>query len=175
MRKLFPCIFLLSLFIELVGINTAIADSFSTSNEIASPSLNSSAVVETAKPEEYDAYQTAYAKLKRQDYEGAIKAYSAFITAYPASALSSNSYFWLGKAYETQNDLNNAQQAYEKVVSDYPQSNKTPDALYALGKVYFLKGDKTKAKATLQQVIDNYGTGDGGAPQAARQFIQTKF
>ncbi|HEY3700303.1 MAG TPA: YbgF trimerization domain-containing protein, partial [Spongiibacteraceae bacterium] len=82
------------------------------------------ATMETAKPEEYEAYQLAYAKLKGQDFNGAIKGFNAFLAAYPNGSLAPNSYYWLGKAYllVQPQDLNKAQQAFAKV-GDYPQSN----------------------------------------------------
>lgn len=140
------------------------------------PAPAPTATMETAKPEEYEAYQLAYAKLKGQDFNGAIKGFNAFLAAYPNGSLAPNSYYWLGKAYllVQPQDLNKAQQAFAKV-GDYPQSNKVPDALYELGKVYFLKGDKAKAKTLLQQVIDNYGASGSSAPQLAKQFLDQNF
>jgi tol-pal system protein YbgF len=128
--------------------------------------------MQTAKPEEYEAYQKAYAKLKGQDFGGAIKAFNSFIETYPGSTLAGNAYYWLGKAYlQPPQDLNKAQQSFTKVVGDTPQHTKAPDALYELGKIYYLKGDKAKAKTVLQQVIDNYGTSGSTAPQLAKQFL----
>jgi tol-pal system protein YbgF len=142
----------------------------------AVPAAAAAVQMETAKPEEYEAYQIAYAKLKGQDFNGAIKAFNSFLTTYPNSPLAANSYYWLGKAYllAQPQDLSKAQTAFAKV-GDYPQSNKVPDALYELGKVYFLKGDKAKAKTTLQQVIDNYGASGSSAPQLAKQFLDQNF
>ena len=132
--------------------------------------------MQTAKPEEYEAYQKAYAKLKGQDFPGAIKAFNSFIETYPSSTLAGNAYYWLGKAYlQPPQDLNRAQQAFTKVVGDSPQHTKAPDALYELGKIAFLKGDKPKAKTLLQQVIDNYGTSGSTAPQLAKQFLDQNF
>jgi len=125
-----------------------------------------------AQPEEYEAYKQAYAKVKSQDFSGAIKAFSAFLASYPNSTLAPNAYYWLGELHlQTPPDLNAAQQAFTKVVGDYPQNNKAPDALYKLGKVYFLKGDKTKSRQLMQQVIDDYGSSGSSAPQLAKQFL----
>lgn len=142
----------------------------------AVPAAAASSTMETAKPEEYEAYQIAYSKLKGQDFNGAIKGFTAFLSKYPNSSLSPNSYYWLGKAYllAQPQDLNKAQVAFTKV-GEYPQSNKVPDALYELGKVYFLKGDKPRAKTVLQQVIDNYGASGSSAPQLAKQFLDQNF
>lgn len=140
------------------------------------PAVAAPATMETAKPEEYEAYQVAYAKLKSQDFNGAIKGFNAFLAQYPNSSLAGNSYFWLGKSYllVQPQDLNKAQIAFTKV-GEHPQSNKVPDALYELGKVYFLKGDKPRAKTLLQQVIDNYGASGSNAPQLAKQFLDQNF
>ena len=140
------------------------------------PTAASPATMETAKPEEYEAYQIAYAKLKSQDFNGAIKGFNAFLTQYPNSSLAGNSYYWLGKSYllVQPQDLNKAQVAFTKV-GEHPQSNKVADALYELGKVYFLKGDKPRAKTLLQQVIDNYGASGSNAPQMAKQFLDQNF
>jgi tol-pal system protein YbgF len=128
--------------------------------------------MQTAKPEEYEAYQKAYAKLKSQDVGGAIKAFNSFIATYPGSTLAGNAYYWLGKAYlQPPQDAAKAQQAFTKVSGDLPQHTKAPDALYELGKIAYSKGDKAKAKSLLQQVIDNYGTSGSTAPQLAKQFL----
>lgn len=142
----------------------------------ATPAAAAAAGMETAKPEEYEAYQIAYAKLKGQDFNGAIKGFTAFLARSPNSTLAPNSYYWLGKAYllVQPQDLEKAQVAFTKV-GQYPQSNKVPDALYELGKVYFLKGDKARAKTLLQQVIDNYGASGSSAPQLAKQFLDQNF
>lgn len=142
----------------------------------SSPAATTPATMETAKPEEYEAYQIAYAKLKSQDFNGAIKGFNAFLAQYPNSSLAGNSYYWLGKSYllVQPQDLNKAQVAFTKV-GEHPQSNKVPEALYELGKVYFLKGDKPRAKTLLQQVIDNYGASGSNAPQMAKQFLDQNF
>jgi len=129
-----------------------------------------------AQPEEYEAYKQAYAKVRSQDFSGAIKAFNAFLGSYPNSTLAPNAYYWLGELHlQTPPDLNAAQQSFTKVVGDYPQHNKAPDALYKLAKVYFLKGDKAKAKQLMQQVIDDYGSSGSQAPQLAKQFLDQNF
>jgi tol-pal system protein YbgF len=132
--------------------------------------------MQTAKPEEYEAYQKAYAKLKGQDFGGAIKAFNSFIATYPGSTLAGNAYYWLGKAYlQPPQDATKAQQAFTKVAGDFPQHTKAPDALYELGKISYSKGDKAKAKSQFQQVIDNYGMSGSTAPQLAKQFLDQNF
>lgn len=128
------------------------------------------------KPDEFEAYKQAFAKIKAQDFSGGIKSFNAFLTDYPNSTLAANAYYWLGELYlQTPQDLNGAEQAFNKVVQVYPQHNKAPDALYKLGRVYFLKGDKTKSKQVLQQVIDEYGSSGSSAPQLAKQFLDQNF
>jgi tol-pal system protein YbgF len=132
--------------------------------------------MQTAKPEEYEAYQKAYAKLKSQDVGGAIKAFNSFIATYPGSTLAGNAYYWLGKAYlQPPQDAAKAQQAFVKVSGDLPQHAKAPDALYEQGKIAYAKGDKAKAKTLFQQVIDNYGTSGSTAPQLSKQFLDQNF
>ena len=140
------------------------------------PTSTSTSTMEMAKPEEYEAYQLAYAKLKGQDFNGAIKGFNGFLTTYPNSPLAPNSYYWLGMAHLRVKpiDLDKAQTAFTKV-GGYSQSSKVPDAMLELGKIYFLKGDKPRAKTLLQQVIDNYGASGSQAPQAAKVFLDQNF
>jgi tol-pal system protein YbgF len=130
-----------------------------------------------ANPQEYEAFQVAFVKLKAQDFPSAIKGFNAFIASYPSSTLTPNAYYWLGKAYLLQAapDTAKAQAAFTKVVGDHPQNDKAPDSLYELGKISFQKGDKPKAKAQLQQVIDNYGASGSRSPQLAKQFLDQNF
>lgn len=142
---------------------------------VAAPAPAASGM-QTAKPEEYETYQKAYAKLKGQDFSGAIKVFNSFIATYPGSTLTGNAYYWLGKAYlQPPQDAAKAQQAFTKVSGDFPQHAKAPDALYELGKIYYSKGDKAKAKTLFQQVIDNYGASGSTAPQLAKQFLDQNY
>lgn len=132
--------------------------------------------MQTARPEEYEAYQKAFTKLKGQDVTGAIKDFNSFLATYPNSSLGGNAYYWLGMAYlRPPQDAAKAQQSFSKVVTGMPQHLKAPDALYELGKLSFAKGDKAKAKAQMQQVIDTYGTSGSTAPQLAKQFLDQNF
>lgn len=131
----------------------------------------------TARPEEYDAYQKAFTKLKGQDISGAIKGFTGFLSTYPNSSLAGNAWYWLGKAYlqPPSVDSAKAQQAFTKVVADMPQHAKAPDSLYEIARIHFAKGDKARAKSLMQQVIDNYGTSGSTAPQLAKQFLDQNF
>jgi tol-pal system protein YbgF len=146
-------------------------------NAAAIPTAPAAGGMAVANPQEYEAFQVAFVKLKAQDFPGAIKGFNEFIAKYPSSSLTPNAYYWLGKAYLLQAapDSAKAQTAFTKVVGDHPQNDKAPDALYELGKISFQKGDKAKAKAQLQQVIDNYGASGSRSPQLAKQFLDQNF
>lgn len=62
----------------------------------------------------------AEARFQEKDYPGAIKAYGAFIQAYPAHDMVPAALMKIGAAYRALGDYDNARSAYQKVAAGYP-------------------------------------------------------
>ncbi|MGA7826050.1 MAG: tol-pal system protein YbgF [Geobacteraceae bacterium] len=111
-----------------------------------------------------EAYLKAFGLYSADKYEEAIKSFTAFIKAYPASEYAANAQYWIGECYYTRSDLPNALESFEKVISNYPQGNKVPDAMLKAGYTLFAMKQPEKATPLLQSLISKYPN----SPAAAR-------
>ncbi len=102
------------------------------------------------------AYEQAFALLKEGKYDQAIKAFDAFVQAYPASPYVPNAQYWAGEARYVQGDLKGAMQQFEKVVQGAPAHPKVPDALLKMGFVLYDQKDYAKAREVLTRVKEQF-------------------
>jgi tol-pal system protein YbgF len=93
--------------------------------------------------------------LKEKDYQGATKAFKAFLAQYPESVYTANAHYWLGQLYFSKNNFEQANQEFT-AVSEFKDSNKRADALLKLGLIAQKEGNGNQAKQYFQQVIDTY-------------------
>ena len=126
---------------------------------------------------EGEAYRAAYALVRGQQFDSAVKAFEQFLRDYPAGKYAANAHYWLGELFlvvEPQ-DLESSRQSFTLLLSQYPQNSKAPDAMYKLGKVYFLKGNRDKAKEYFDRVINEYGSSNSSAVKLSRDFIAENY
>jgi tol-pal system protein YbgF len=152
-------------------------------------SVGSSATVVTApvvadgqsrtaeQPGEGAAYKAAYALVRGQKFDQAVKAFEQFQRDYPGGKYAPNAYYWLGELYLViqPRDLESSRQSFTLLLSQYPDNSKAPDALFKLGKVQFEKGNREKAREYLDRVISEYGSTNSSAVKLARDFIAENY
>jgi tol-pal system protein YbgF len=110
----------------------------------------------TSNVSENEAYESAVNLiLKEKDYPGAVKAFQAFLSAYPESVYKPNAHYWLGQLYFTQNQLKEAGEQFTAVAS-FSDSNKRADAMLKLGVIAERSKKPDEAKKYYQQVIELY-------------------
>jgi tol-pal system protein YbgF len=105
-----------------------------------------------------DAYNTAFAKLKRADYKGAAADFSAFLKKYPDNALAGNAQYWLGETYYVRKDFNNAAAEFLKGYKKFPKNTKAPDTLLKLGMSLNALGNKEQACKAFARLPSDYPT-----------------
>lgn len=93
--------------------------------------------------------------LKEKDYQGATKAFKAFLSKYPESVYTANAHYWLGQLYFSKSEFEQANQEFT-AVSKFKDSNKRADALLKLGLIAQKQGNGDQADQYFQQVIDTY-------------------
>ena len=142
---------------------------------VAVPIAGSSNVVEQAG--EGEAYRSAYALVRSQQFDSATSAFKAFLQNYPAGKYAPNAHYWLGELYLVVQpaNLESSRQAFMLLLSQYPDNSKAPDAMYKLGKVYFQKGNREKAREYLDRVISQYGKTNSSAVKLSRDFIAQNY
>lgn len=101
-------------------------------------------------------YMAAFKKLRKGDYNGAIKGFESFVKKYPDNSYSDNAWYWLGQARYVQGKLSGAIDALQVVTSEYPKSNKMPSTLFRLGVIRSAQGQTDKARAAFEHVINDY-------------------
>ena len=102
------------------------------------------------------AYKSAYALIRKRQFDASVVALLAFVKNFPQSDLVGNAYYWLGEVYMVQGDASLAVVSFEYVISKFPQHRKIPDALYKAGVAYQNTGNVDKANQLLQRVLAEY-------------------
>ena len=121
------------------------------------------------------AYNDAYANIKKQDFEQAVIAFESFIPQYPESSYAGNAFYWLGELYVLRGDLELAKTSYMSLLEKFPDHRKVPDATYKLARVYHEQGNSEQAKALLEKVVaDNTGK-SSGTVQLAKDCLSKNY
>ncbi|MEE4279838.1 MAG: tol-pal system protein YbgF [Halieaceae bacterium] len=137
------------------------------------PSLPAAATGAEARerPGEGEAYRSAYALVRGQEFDRAVTAFQAFLRDFPDGRYAPNAHYWLGELYLVIDpaDPEAARQAFTLLLNEYPQDAKVPDALYKLGRVQYIKGNPQRAREYLERVMREYP--DSSAARLAGDFI----
>ncbi len=117
--------------------------------------------------DEQSVYGDAFAALKANRYEDAVKGFQLYLTKYPKGPRADSATYWLGEAQYVQQDYTNALKSFQGVAA-FPESRKLPDALLKIGYCqYELKAFKN-ARASLQKLISTYPDSDAAKLAQAR-------
>lgn len=101
-------------------------------------------------------YQAAFTALKNGYNIQAIQLFKSFLKQFPDGEYTDNSYYWLGEAYITNQDIDSAKAAFIKVITHHSKSPKIPGALLKLGLIELAQNNKAKAIYYLTQITTNY-------------------
>ncbi len=134
----------------------------------AAPAASASAAVTS----EQRAYDAALDQFKAGSYPAAIASFSAFVKAYPKSALAPSAQFWIGSAHFAQKDYRAAIAAQRQVVAAYPDSAKVPDAVLSVAAAQFELGDSAASRKTLEGLIAKYPQSEAAARARQRLAIR---
>jgi tol-pal system protein YbgF len=80
-----------------------------------------------------DSYEQAFGLLRRGNFDGAQRAFTAFLDKYSDHDLAGNAQYWLGETYYARRDYTNAAASFLKGYQDYSTGHKAPDSLLKLG------------------------------------------
>lgn len=87
-------------------------------------------------------------------YDEGLRYFNEVITKYPKSALSAESYLYLGKHFfNKENDPTQAQNHYLKILADHPKSPTKDFALVELARISLKNRDEVRAKKNLDLVM----------------------
>ena len=114
----------------------------------------------------FEQYDYARALLIQKDYEGAERAFRAFVAAHPSDGLAGNAQYWLGETHYVRNEFEAAARVFVEGYQRFPESAKAPDFLLKLGTTLSALGQRAEACSTFEElalrfplVSDNIGRG----------------
>jgi TolA-binding protein len=123
------------------------------------------------QPGEGEAYRSAYALVRGQEFDAAVRPSAPSWTASRRDAMLPNAHYWLGELYLVVDppDPGGGAPVLHAAAQSVPGNAKVPDALYKLGRVHFIKGNSDRAREFLNRVIREYP--DSSAARLASDFL----
>lgn len=104
-------------------------------------------------------YESGFAQIKANDYDGAEKSFAKFMKDYPTHALAPNALYWLGETYYVRKNYDKASRTFAEAYQKFPNGPKAADNLLKLGMSLSAKGEKQNACIALGQLKKEYPNG----------------
>ena len=97
-------------------------------------------------------YESAFAQLKSNNYDGAETEFQEFLSQYPDHVLVGNAKYWLGETYYVRGKHEQAARMFAEGYQQFPKGNKAADNLLKLGMSLAAMGKKDDACVALGQI-----------------------
>jgi len=117
-------------------------------------------------------YESAFAKIKKSDYEGAEKEFQQFLNQHSDHVLAGNAQYWLGETFYVRGEYERAARIFAEGFQKYPEGSKAADNLLKLGMSLAGMGKKEDACVALQQLERQFSSGAGPVLRRANQEMQ---
>lgn len=114
-------------------------------------------------------YESAFSKLKNNDYEQAQTEFQSFMDQYPDHKLAGNAKYWLGETYYVRGKYEDATRIFAEGYKKYPKSSKSADNLLKLGLSLDALGKKNEACIALRQLTKENTVGSAPVLRRAQQ------
>lgn len=112
-----------------------------------------------------EAYDLAFAALRRKEYEQAEMGFRQFLQSYPRDRLAVDATYWLGESYLQRQRYREAAEQFLKISRESPKAAKAPDSLLKLGMSLNGLGAKEQACATYAKVGVDYPSASNSVRQ----------
>ncbi|MDX1763581.1 MAG: tol-pal system protein YbgF [bacterium] len=109
-----------------------------------------------APSSEKSLYNSAMERMKKRQYDSAIREFRKFVKTYPRSDLADNAQYWIGESYYGLKRYEEAIIEFEEVIQRYPDGDKVPAALLKEGLAFHKLKDNGPARQILNKLIDKY-------------------
>lgn len=119
--------------------------------------------------DEKRAFDSAIARLRAADFEGAATALNVFLARYPQTGYHESAHYWLGNAHYGQRQHREAIRAFRALVDRSPDHQRTPEAMLSIANCQAELKDSESARRTLEQLIRQHPQTE--AAQAARDRL----
>lgn len=143
------------------GGNTVISPPGSLKpNGNGAPSAPAGSALQGKTPQEQ--YDYAFGLLRDSNFDGANKAFQAFISQHPQDPLAGNAMYWLGQIPFSQGQYEQAAPLFLNAYRTYPKSAKAGESLLKVGLAMSNLGKKKEACAALARFDSEFS--DAGDP-----------
>lgn len=110
--------------------------------------------------DEQQAYDSAMAQFRANDFRSSIQALGAFVARYPQSVYAPAAQFWLGSSYYAVKDFPAAIGAQQNLIERFPDSPRVPEALLNIAASQVELNDRKNARTTLARIVKDYPDSD---------------
>ena len=116
-----------------------------------------------------EAYEAAYALLKKGNYEEAEQAFLKFMADYPISSFLGNANYWLGESYYARGQYAEAVGLFADGFTKYKDNTKAPDNMLKLGLTMKQLGKKSEACAAFKGLADEFPAANEALKKRAQE------
>lgn len=120
--------------------------------------------------DEQQAYQQAFAHLRKLEYPQAVSGFAGYLKAYPEGRYAPNAQYWLGEIRYVRGAYKRAIAEYRKFVEGYPDSARVPEALLKMGLSYRELGSAGAARKQFESLLKRFP--DSAEAEQARQYLK---
>ena len=142
-----------------IGSNNQVSTEQVTQIGVVQPQVGVGAVSNSAVTlSVQDAYDEAFALLKRSLYADAIVAFEAFVRNYPANDLTDDAYYWMAEARYVTREFSPALAGFQTVTANFTGSQRVPASYLKIGYIQYETGAYAEARETLSFILKSFPT-----------------
>jgi len=142
----------------------------STSTQTTNTAGGATAVPANTGGEE-QAFASAYAFYKAENYPNATSAFGDFLKNYPDSVHEANIRYWMGNSYFLLKDYKNCLSSYTTLVTKFPDHPRIAEVMLNMADCQLELKNKSAARKTLKQLISQFPGSD--ASDKAKKRLAT--
>ncbi len=120
--------------------------------------------------EEQQAYQQAFAHLRKLEYPQAVSGFAEYLQRYPEGRYAAKAQYWLGEIRYVRGAYRKAIAEYRKLIERYPDNAKVPEAMLKIGLSYRELGKKAAARKQFSELITRFP--DSPEAEEAKRYLK---
>ena len=120
--------------------------------------------------DEQQAYQQAFAHLRKLEYPRAVSGFTEYLKSYPEGRYAPNAQYWLGEIRYVRGAYKRAIAEYRKFVEGHPDNARVPEALLKMGLSYRELGNARAARRQFEALLERFP--DSPEAEQARKYLK---
>ncbi len=120
--------------------------------------------------DEQQAYQQAFAHLRKLEYPRAVSGFTEYLKSYPGGRYAPNAQYWLGEIRYVRGAYKRAIAEYRKFVEGYPDNARVAEALLKMGLSYRELGNARAARRQFEALLERFP--DSPEAEQARKYLK---